>query len=93
MSSGERFTSTLAGAVSNSAGGGGDRPNRIADGNLPEGQRTIDRWFDIAAFVPQPQFTFGNSGRGILIGPGMFNVDLGIQREFPVDDTRRFQFR
>jgi hypothetical protein len=93
MSSGERFTPTLAAAVSNSAGGGGDRPNRISDGNLPESQRTIDRWFDVAAFAPQAQFTFGNSGRGILVGPGTFNVDMGIQREFPINDLRRFQFR
>jgi hypothetical protein len=93
MSSGERFTATLAAPVSNSAGGGGDRPNRIADGNLPESRRTIDRWFDLAAFETPSQFSFGNSGRGILIGPGTFNVDLGIQREFPLDDFRRFQFR
>ncbi|MCU0229093.1 MAG: TonB-dependent receptor, partial [Bryobacterales bacterium] len=39
--SGERFTATLAAGVSNSAGGGGDRPNRLADGNLPGGERTI----------------------------------------------------
>jgi hypothetical protein len=51
MATGEHFTPTLAAAVSNSAGGGGDRPNRIADGNLASGQRTIDRWFDLAAFT------------------------------------------
>ena len=28
------------------------RPNRIADGNLSSGQRTVDRWFDTSAFVP-----------------------------------------
>ena len=60
-SSGERFTATLAGPVSNSAGGSGDRPNRVGDGNLPSDQRTIDRWFDTAAFATQPQFTFCNS--------------------------------
>ena len=53
--SGQRFNATLATAVSNAAGGGGDRPNRIADGNLPSGQRTIDRWFDLTAFsTPAP---------------------------------------
>ncbi|MBL8211317.1 MAG: TonB-dependent receptor [Bryobacterales bacterium] len=93
MSTGEKFTATAAAAVSNSAGGGGDRPNRIANGNLPSGQRTIDRWFDLSAFVAAPQFTFGNSGRGILVGPGSFNVDAGIQREFPLGEGRRAQFR
>jgi hypothetical protein len=92
-SSGERFTPALAAAVSNSAGGGGDRPNRLADGNLPAGQRTIDRWFDLAAFAPGAPFTFGNAGRGILIGPGMFSVNLNIMREFLFGESYRLQFR
>jgi hypothetical protein len=93
LSTGEHFTPTLATAVSNSAGGGGDRPNRIADGNLPEDQRTIDRWFDLNAFAAPPQFQFGDAGRGILVGPGNFNVDLGVQRLFPIGEGKRLQFR
>lgn len=93
LASGERFTSTLAAAVSNSAGGGGDRPNRLSDGNLPEDQRTIDRWFDTSAFAAPPQFNFGNSGRGILIGPGEFTTNVNIMREFPFAERRRLQFR
>lgn len=93
FSTGEHFTPTLATAVSNSAGGGGDRPNRISDGNLSSDERTIDRWFDVAAFVPPAQFTFGNAGRGILVGPRNFNVDLGIHRLFPVGERSRLQFR
>lgn len=92
-SSGERFTATLAGPVSNSAGGSGDRPNRVGDGNLPSDQRTIDRWFDTAAFATQPQFTFGNSGRGILIGPGAFTTNMNIQRNFLIGERLRLQFR
>ncbi|MBM3740914.1 MAG: hypothetical protein FJW39_34660 [Acidobacteria bacterium] len=93
LSTGEHFTATAAAAVSNSAGGGGDRPNRITDGNLPESSRTIDRWFDLAAFAPAAQFTFGNSGRGILTGPGNFNVDLGIHRNFKISEGKRLSFR
>lgn len=90
---GEHFTATLAAAVSNSAGGGGDRPNRIADGNLPASQRTIDRWFDLSAFATPAQFTFGNSGRGILVGPGNFNVDAGIHRQFALRENVKLAFR
>jgi hypothetical protein len=92
-STGDYVTATLAGAVSNSTGGGGDRPNRIANGNLPSGSRTIDRWFDLAAFVPPAQFTFGNAARGILIGPGQFNVDMGIHRNFPITERKYLSFR
>jgi hypothetical protein len=93
LSSGERFTPTVAASVSNSAGGGAERPDRLRDGNLPAGERSIDRWFDVSAFAPAAQFTFGNAGRGILIGPRTFNVDLGIQREFHFAEWMRTQFR
>ncbi|MEP7366122.1 MAG: carboxypeptidase regulatory-like domain-containing protein [Acidobacteriota bacterium] len=93
MATGEHFTATAAAAVSNSAGGGGDRPNRIADGNLPGSQRTIDRWFDLSAFATPAQFTFGNSGRGILVGPGNFNVDAGIHRQFAISERYKLTFR
>ncbi|HEU0122176.1 MAG TPA: TonB-dependent receptor [Bryobacteraceae bacterium] len=93
FTTGEKFTATTAAAVSNSAGGGGDRPNRIANGNLPASERSIDRWFDLAAFASPAQFTFGNSGRGILVGPGSINTDFGLQREFPFGESRRVQFR
>ncbi|MBI3684714.1 MAG: TonB-dependent receptor [Acidobacteria bacterium] len=93
MQTGEHFTPGLAAAVSNSAGGGGDRPNRIRDGNLPAGQRTIDRWFDLGAFATPAQFNFGDAGRGILEGPGNFNVDAGIHRHFPITERWRLTFR
>jgi hypothetical protein len=93
LSSGERFTPTVAASVSNSAGGGAERPDRLRDGNVPASERSIDRWFDVAAFAPAAQFTFGNAGRGILIGPRSFNVDLGIQREFHFAERMRTQLR
>ncbi|MFN7936637.1 MAG: carboxypeptidase regulatory-like domain-containing protein [Bryobacteraceae bacterium] len=93
MQTGEHFTPGLAAAVSNSAGGGGDRPDRIRDGNLASGQRTIDRWFDLAAFASPAQFNFGNAGRGFLVGPGLFNVDAGIHRAFPINDRLRLTYR
>jgi hypothetical protein len=93
MSTGEHFTATLAAAVSNSAGGGGDRPNRLRDGNLPASERTIDRWFDLGAFAAPSQFNFGNSGRGVLVAPGNFNVDLGVHRNFQFTERWRASFR
>ncbi|MGH9374421.1 MAG: TonB-dependent receptor domain-containing protein, partial [Vicinamibacterales bacterium] len=39
----------------NEARVGHSRPDRIADGNLPRGERTIERWYDTSAFVaPAP---------------------------------------
>jgi hypothetical protein len=33
------------------------RPDCIADGNLPRGERTADRWFDVTAFRTPAPFT------------------------------------
>ena len=68
------------------------RPNRIADGTLPSDQRTVDRWFDTNAFVPcvdpgsgfVPNQIFGNSGVGILRGPGLVNLDFNLAKDFAV---------
>jgi hypothetical protein len=90
---GDFFTATSAAGVSNSTGGGGDRPNRIADGNLSAGSRSIDHWFDLTAFVSPAQYTFGNAARGTLVGPGQFNVDLGVHRNFPITESKYLSFR
>jgi hypothetical protein len=84
--SGGRFTAVLGTNVSNSTGGGTQRPNRIADGSLPSDQRSVTRWFDTTAFSAPAQYTFGNSGTGILFAPGYFNVDLGVVRVFRIND-------
>ena len=87
---GPHFTAILGTNVSNSAGGGTQRPNRVGNGNLPSDQRSIFHWFDTstASFIAPPQYTFGNSGTGILVGPGYFDVDLSLVRQFRV--TERF---
>ena len=89
--SGIPFTVLTSGGITNA--GGADRPNRIGSGNLPSGQQTIDHWFDLAAFTVQPQYTYGNSGRNILFGPGLKNLDLSLSKSFPLGETRRLQFR
>jgi hypothetical protein len=93
VQTGEHFTPSLASAVSNSAGGGGDRPDRITDGNLSADIRTIDRWFDTSAFQTPAQYRFGNAGRGILVGPGLFNLDLGVHRDFRVNERVAISYR
>ncbi len=70
-----------------------ERPNRIGNGNLPNDQRTIDRWFDTTAFQVQPQFTFGNAGNNILEGPGYFNLNAGIHRDFSINERWKAAFR
>jgi len=88
---GEPFTVTTSGNLTNA--GGADRPNRIRRGDLPASERTVDRWFDISAFTVQPQYTYGNSGRNILFGPGITNIDFSLAKYFVIKEGMRLQFR
>jgi hypothetical protein len=72
--------------------GAAARPNRLRDGNLDAG-RTIDRWFDTTAFEPPSGMVFGNSGRSILRGPRLANLDLGIHRRFRIREGLRTEVR
>jgi hypothetical protein len=73
--------------------GGGSRPNRVCDGNVADSERSIGRWFDTSCFVAPPQFAFGNSGTGIVRGPGLANVDLSLFKNIPITERFTLQFR
>jgi hypothetical protein len=88
---GQPFTATLS--TDPSGTGATARPNRIADGNLPTDQRTRTHWFDTSAFAAATCICFGNSGRGILRGPGFMNLDFSILRDFRFAERFRVQFR
>jgi hypothetical protein len=91
LRTGRPFTVTTSGNITNA--GGGERPNRISDGQLPKSEQSIDRWFDVSAFRIQPQYTYGNSGRNILTGPGLRNLDFSLSKSFRVGENKRLQFR
>jgi hypothetical protein len=80
-------------AVNPANTGGVGRPDRLRDGNLPSGERTIDRWFDVNAFVLPAPFTFGNSGRFVLRAPSLVNLDLLLARNFNITEDKRVEFR
>jgi hypothetical protein len=83
---GTPFTPSLN---TNPANAGHARPDRLADGNLPRGERSANRWFDPAAFAPAVPFNYGNAGRNILIGPGFFNTDFGLFKRLKFGGPRR----
>ena len=97
MMTGTYFTPRIATSVSNAQdtnnGSPAERADRLRDGNLPASQRTIDHWFDTAAFAPAAQFHFGNAGNFILEGPGYFNLDAGIHRNFDITDRWKVVLR
>jgi hypothetical protein len=70
-----------------------DRPDLIRSPNLDASQRSIQRWFDTAAFVTPPPTRYGNAGRGIVEAPGYTVFDLGILRYFRITERAQMEFR
>ena len=58
-----------------------------------EGARTPQQWFNTAAFSVPAAFTYGDAGRNIVIGPGIFNTDASIIRNFMLGGSKSIQFR
>jgi len=52
-------------------------PNLVGD---PDGNGTVDSWFNAAAFQRVAAGTFGNAGRNSLRGPGYMTFDMTLQR-------------
>jgi hypothetical protein len=50
-------------------------------------------YFNPAAFAPITTVSFGNSGRDILRGPGVFNTNASLFRNFRLTEKFQLQFR
>jgi outer membrane receptor protein involved in Fe transport len=84
---------TVANGAARANTGGGDRPNRLADGRLSGDLSSPQRWFDTTAFAAQPLFSVGTAGRNILTGPPLRQIDFSLFKDFPLHETIRLQFR
>src|SRR5262249_31367293 len=80
LQSGSPFNVAIAGDIANC--GCGNRPDRIGNGNLPRGERTISRWFDISAFTPAPPFVHRTVGQNFLSAPGWQTLDYAFLKIF-----------
>jgi hypothetical protein len=50
-------------------------------------------YFDPYAFAPVTAVRFGNTGRNILRGPSITNLDASVFRDFPITERFKLQFR
>jgi hypothetical protein len=67
------------------------RPNLACDPN--QGPKTPAAWFNTACFVTPAALAYGNAGRDIVTGPGTNNFDATFQKEFPLHENVKLQFR
>ena len=72
---------------------GAQRANILGPADLPNGKRTVERWFDTSAFALPAPFTFGNSARAATTGPGIINFDLSLIKNFSFSERFNLQFR
>jgi hypothetical protein len=72
-----------------------DRPDLVGKPNLPPSERTLDRYWNTAAFVRIPAGTnrYGNAGRNVVIGPGLANLDAALGKSISITESIAAQFR
>ena len=85
-----------AGRDNSLRGIGGDTADVVGDWRLDDGrsrQEKMSAWFNTAAFVQNAAGTFGATGIGFMRGPGTWNSDLAVQRQFRFTERQRLEFR
>ena len=71
--------------------GPSQRPNLVCNPN--DGPKTTAQWFNVNCFQAPAPFTYGNAGRDIVIGPGLDNFDATLQKQFPIRESAKLEFR
>jgi hypothetical protein len=79
--------------VAGVSGGGQQRADATGNGTLDRGQRTLNHYFNTAAFAVPAPGAFGNSGRNNLRKPGTNNWDMSISKKFFIGEKRDIQVR
>jgi len=70
------------------------RPDAVSGQNPNSGPRTVDQWFNLAAFDGNvPDGPHGNAGRNTILGPGHLNLDAGIHKSFHFNERTSLEFR
>ena len=54
---------------------------------------TVDLWYNPKDFAAPTANTYGNSGRGILYGPGHVNLDTSLSKRFTIARRSNVEFR
>ncbi len=89
--SGAPFTVNVASDQANIGAGPAQRPDVAGDPNA--GPKTPAQWFATSVFSLPALYTFGDAPRNAVIGPGLWEFDVALQKEIPVTEAARLQFR
>ena len=98
MQTGFPFTLNLKGDTAGVGAGTGGiyvRPILLPGVNpvLSGSAQTTAEFFNRAAFVAPPAYSFGNLGRNTIIGPGLVNLDFTLGKSIKITEAVSLQFR
>lgn len=88
--SGLPFTPVISGDQANT-GVGGQRP--MVAGDASAANPNPSAWFNVNAFATPTRYTYGNSGRNILLADGLTQVDVTLRKNFQIMESRQLEFR
>jgi len=89
--SGAPFTVNISSDQANIGVGPAQRPNVSGDPNI--GPHTPEQWFNTSVFSLPTLYTFGNAPRNGVIGPGLGEFDLSLQKDVVLKEPVQLQFR
>jgi hypothetical protein len=90
-------TTSATNRVFTGTGQNGGRPDVVPGCDLYSGfQQLHGLWFNPACFALQPAGTYGNAGRDLVIGPGLWDLDNSLSKSWKVSQISEqfaIQFR
>ncbi len=91
--SGTPFTVGTSGSSVNTQGNSQTPDQVLPDVAILGGHGVGNPYFNPLAFAPITDPRFGSAGRNILRGPGVFNLDASLFRDFRITERFKLQFR
>lgn len=88
---GAPFTVNIASDQANIGSGPAQRPNVV--GNPNDGPKAPGEWFNTQAFSLPALYTFGDSPRNAVIGPGLTEFDMALEKDIALSDRMKLQLR
>jgi outer membrane receptor protein involved in Fe transport len=72
---------------------GGQYVTKVGNPNLSRSKRTVQQWFNTAAFQITPQDVLGNAPRAAFYGPGQNVWEMSVMRDVHFTEHTSFTFR
>jgi len=69
------------------------RPDVVPGQSIYPANQTIYNWLNKAAFAVPAKYTWGNAGRYIARGPGLWEVDMALEKKTPLSEKVNLSFR